>query len=211
MASVGLDYGYLQWLRDLTGQPITPLWTEEVCPSPLFDNKLFVGAAYAFHLSKYVEYMDTAWLVLKGKPVSFLQRFHHVGAAWDTFLAVTFKFEGFWIFVILNAFIHTFMYAYYGTTAAGINGRVLRMLKPLMTIMQIVQFILGFTLVYPYIHTRCVRESPEQIVTYVYNYAYVGSVLLLFLAFFVNDNFGKKERGEGPYNTANSGSKKRSE
>ena len=39
----------------------------------LFDSYLFRTAAWAFYYSKYVEYLDTAWLVLKGKPVNLLQ------------------------------------------------------------------------------------------------------------------------------------------
>lgn len=186
VAALGFDFGHLQWLRDLTGEPITPLGTE-VCPSPLFENKLFAVAATVFHYSKYVEYMDTAWLVLKGKPVIFLHRFHHIGAAFDTFFALTFKWEGLWIFVLLNAFIHTFMYAYYGAAAAGIKVPF----KPVITMMQITQFFVGLYLVYPYIHD--IRESPGCMLAYAYNYVYVGAVLLLFLKFFYDDNFGKRK------------------
>ena len=45
-------------------------------------------AAKSFYYSKYIEYLDTAWLVLKGKPVSFLQTFHHFGAPWDVYLGL---------------------------------------------------------------------------------------------------------------------------
>ena len=37
-------------------------------------------------MRRYVEYLDTVWLVLKGKEVSLLQTFHHFGAPWDVFL-----------------------------------------------------------------------------------------------------------------------------
>eukprot|EP00966_Prymnesium_polylepis_P301879 6974450-Prymnesium_polylepis.1 len=50
---------------------------QDSCPSPVFNSKLFVWAAWSFYYSKYFEYLDTAWLVLKGKDVSFLQTFHH--------------------------------------------------------------------------------------------------------------------------------------
>ena len=109
MTALGWDYGYGGWLRALTGDKVVELYTN-TCPSPVFDSRLFVWAATSFYYSKYVEYLDTAWLVLKGKPVSFLQTFHHFGAPWDMYLALTLKNEGLWIFVILNAFIHTLMY-----------------------------------------------------------------------------------------------------
>ena len=51
-------------------------------------------AAWSFYYSKYVEYLDTAWLVLKGKDVSFLQTFHHFGAPWDVYLGIVLQVAG---------------------------------------------------------------------------------------------------------------------
>jgi hypothetical protein len=188
MAALGFDKGHLQWVRDLTGDEVVPLY-QDVGPSPAFSNKLFYWSALLFHYSKYVEYMDTAWLVMKGKPVSFLQGFHHFGAAWDTFLGMAFQNEGIYVFVLLNAFIHTIMYAYYAATAAGFKIS----LKPLITASQITQFFVGFVIVYPYITKGYFRVSPELVFSYLFNYAYVCTVLLLFMHFFYVDNFGKKQ------------------
>ena len=44
-----------------------------------------------------------------------------------------FQNEGLWIFVFLNAFIHTVMYTYYAITAAGVPYPA----KPLITAMQV--------------------------------------------------------------------------
>ena len=107
--ALGWDYGYGGWLRALTGDKVVELYTN-TCPSPVWESTLFVWAAKSFYYSKYVEYLDTAWLVLKGKPVSFLQTFHHFGAPWDVYLGLALKNEGLWIFMFLNAFIHTLMY-----------------------------------------------------------------------------------------------------
>nr|ADN94475.1 delta-9 elongase [Pavlova pinguis] len=188
LAALGYDMGYLQWVRDLTGDEIVPLY-QDVSPSPAFSNKLFKYSSIAFHYSKYVEYMDTAWLVMKGKPVSLLQGFHHFGAAWDTYFGITFQNEGIYVFVVLNAFIHTIMYAYYAATAAGLKFS----LKFVITLMQITQFNVGFVMVYHYITLEYFRNSPELVFSYLFNYAYVCTVLLLFMQFFYMDNFGKKK------------------
>lgn len=55
------------------------------CPPRLFESKLFMYAAWGFYYSKFIEYLDTAWLILKGKPASFLQKLHHSGAPWDLY------------------------------------------------------------------------------------------------------------------------------
>jgi hypothetical protein len=92
------------------------------------------------------------------------------------------------VFVLLNSFIHTIMYAYYAATAAGFKIAI----KPLITMMQITQFFLGFVIVYPYITKSYFRASPELVFSYLFNYFYVCTVLLLFMRFFYMDNFGKK-------------------
>merc|ERR1719326_715018 len=40
----------------------------------------FHTVVYAFYISKYVEFLDTIFLILKCQPVSWLQYYHHFGA-----------------------------------------------------------------------------------------------------------------------------------
>jgi len=75
--------------------------------------------------------------------------------------------------VFLNAFIHTIMYAYYALTAAGVSYPA----KPLITLMQICQFLAGFTVVWPYKDIPCFRRSQSKMLSWVFNYAYVGGVV----------------------------------
>uniref|UniRef100_A0A7S0IZ45 Elongation of fatty acids protein n=1 Tax=Calcidiscus leptoporus TaxID=127549 RepID=A0A7S0IZ45_9EUKA len=189
--ALGWDRGYGEWLRQLSGDSAyVQLFTQEQCPSPVWRSRLFVGSVYAFYYSKYVEYLDTAWMVLKGKEVIFLQSFHHFGAPWDVYLGIALQNEGVWIFMILNSFIHTIMYTYYGLTALGITYPG----KCMITISQITQFLGGFYLVWEYIDIPCFRASPSLVFSWLFNYAYVGIVLTLFLRFFYFDNFVKKKR-----------------
>jgi len=189
--ALGWDRGYGAGLLKWAGDTPSALYQSN-CPSPVFDSYLFTTAAWAFYYSKYVEYLDTVWLVLKGKPVSFLQTFHHFGAPWDVYLGIRFANEGLWIFIFLNAFIHTVMYTYYALTAAGVPYPA----KPLITGMQISQFIAGFVVVYPYKDIPCFRQSQGMMFSWVFNYCYVGMVLALFMHFFYQDNFGKKPKAK---------------
>jgi hypothetical protein len=154
--ALGWDYGAGAWLRRLTGDAPQPLFQ---CPSSVWDSKLFTWTAKAFYYSKYVEYLDTAWLVLKGKKVSFLQAFHHFGAPWDVYLGIKLHNEGVWIFMFFNSFIHTIMYTYYGLTAAGYKFKA----KPLITAMQICQFMGGFLLVWDYINVPCFNSDAGKV------------------------------------------------
>ena len=201
--ALGWDRGTGAWLRNLTNDSVVHLYR---CPSEVWSSTLFVGAARAFYFSKYVEYLDTTWLVLKGKPVSFLQGFHHFGAPWDMFLGIKLKNEGCWIFLFLNSFIHTIMYTYYAATAAGLRFAG----KPLITLMQITQFCGGFYIVWDYVNLPCFRQDAGMMFSWLFNYFYVGSVFLLFCRFFYQDNVSKrKTAAKGAVSSKQSKSKSR--
>ena len=69
--------------------------------------------AKIFHLSKYVEFVDTIFLIMNGRNVAWLHYIHHIGAPVNLALARASGMESVWIFIFLNSFIHTCMYAYY--------------------------------------------------------------------------------------------------
>ena len=75
-------------------------------------------------------------------------------------------------------------------TAAGISYPA----KPLITMMQLFQFCCGFYIVWDYIHVPCFRATQGMVFSWLFNYAYVGVVLLLFMHFFYVDNFQKKRK-----------------
>eukprot|EP00670_Eutreptiella_braarudii_P006050 CAMPEP_0174286252 /NCGR_PEP_ID=MMETSP0809-20121228/11054_1 /TAXON_ID=73025 ORGANISM="Eutreptiella gymnastica-like, Strain CCMP1594" /NCGR_SAMPLE_ID=MMETSP0809 /ASSEMBLY_ACC=CAM_ASM_000658 /LENGTH=210 /DNA_ID=CAMNT_0015382247 /DNA_START=20 /DNA_END=649 /DNA_ORIENTATION=+ len=110
-----------------------------------FDNALFRITAKVFYYSKFLEYIDSFYLPLMAKPLSFLQFFHHLGAPMDMWLFVQYSGECIWIFVFLNGFIHFVMYGYYWTRLMKFN---FPMPKQLITAMQITQFNVGFYLVW---------------------------------------------------------------
>jgi len=85
------------------------------------------------------------------------------------------------------------MYTYYAITAAGVPYPA----KPLITLMQICQFLAGFTVVYPYKNIPCFRANQGMMISWIFNYAYVGGVLALFMHFFYMDNFGGKKKDSG--------------
>ena len=101
-----------------------------------FNNELFNLASKLFYYSKFVEYIDSFSLVLAGKPVSFLQSFHHLGAPIDMYLFYVHRNEAVWIMVLLNSFVHTVMYFYYLLALFKIRMPF----KFMITLMQIAQF-----------------------------------------------------------------------
>mmetsp|Transcript_965 Transcript_965/g.1423 ORF Transcript_965/g.1423 Transcript_965/m.1423 type:complete len:260 (-) Transcript_965:496-1275(-) len=145
-------------------------------------DPLFRGLVKAFHWSKYVEFIDTFFLIINYKPVSWLHYFHHCGAALNVGILEHSGIEAAWMFLILNAFVHTIMYGYYAGCILGFRFKA----KALITTMQIIQFLTGFTFFWSYKELPCFRKSGPLMAVYCYTYSYVGVVLLFFLNFFIN-------------------------
>eukprot|EP00754_Rhynchopus_humris_P041507 Rhum_TRINITY_DN25065_c0_g1::Rhum_TRINITY_DN25065_c0_g1_i1::g.181142::m.181142 len=159
-----------------------PLYTNDCALA--FKNEHFELAAKLFYYSKFVEYIDSISLLLRkggAKNVTFLQAFHHLGAPIDMWLFYTTQNEAIWIMCLLNSLVHTIMYFYYFCTLLKIRTP----LKPLITLGQITQFHVGFYLVWFYHEIPCFAQSPRHVLGWLFNYWYVGTVLVLFVNFAV--------------------------
>lgn len=138
-----------------------------------------------FYISKYYELLDTAILLIKGKPSSFLQTFHHSGSILGMWIMTITHAPAGWIFVLFNSFIHTIMYFYYTLTCLGYRPTW----KRILTTMQIVQFCVGnpLGLVYAFLPGCLPLEMipPENIIGKL-----LGSQLRsLYACLFVNTFF----------------------
>ena len=136
-----------------------------------------------FLLSKAVELGDTAFIVLRKTPLSFLHWYHHVTAliycAW--FSAESPALSN-WIGTT-NYLVHSVMYSYYTAKAAGV--RVPRWVSQMITTLQLVQFVLGvITMI-----TALILKTNGAYCDASYPFIYVGMIVytsyfVLFLNFF---------------------------
>jgi len=101
---------------------------------------------YTFYLSKYVEYLDTVFLLLKAKPVIppensqyFLHIYHHAITAAIVWATIYYNFTTSWTGPFTNAFVHILMYGYYFLTEIDKIDRSLG--GKFITPIQIVQFM----------------------------------------------------------------------
>jgi hypothetical protein len=101
----------------------------------------FSRLAVYFYYSKYIEFMDTYFLILSNRRVPWLQYIHHAGAVASMWWLCRTQTEGVWIFVLFNSFIHTLMYFYYAMTAAQL--KVPKWSKVSLTVLQMLQLSLG--------------------------------------------------------------------
>lgn len=135
-----------------------------------------------FVWSKYFELVDTALLVLRKKPVSFLHWFHHATVLMYTWHSMAHVTNTGIYFAGMNYLVHSVMYFYYFLAAIG---------KPpnwgfTVTVMQITQMLVGIALnvfqyhsytVYPHCDVAW-RNIHAAVLMYA---AYMG----LFLQFFI--------------------------
>jgi len=105
-------------------------------------NKKLMFWAYIFYLSKYYELLDTVFLVLRKRPLSFLHVYHHAIVMPMCWFAINQGIIMGWITCFNNAFVHVIMYYYYAEQARGVGPIWWR--KYLTTI-QIIQFMLDCT------------------------------------------------------------------
>eukprot|EP00928_Gymnodinium_smaydae_P012943 TRINITY_DN14722_c1_g1_i2.p1 TRINITY_DN14722_c1_g1~~TRINITY_DN14722_c1_g1_i2.p1 ORF type:complete len:257 (-),score=42.09 TRINITY_DN14722_c1_g1_i2:107-877(-) len=116
-------------------------WQKAYCPSG--ERVVSEGlrlCLWAYHVSKYAEYADTLFLLLKGKGVETLHYWHHLVVTFTSWTWMRSEVE--WVAdgVIFNTFVHCIMYYYYYLAANGTPPRW----KKYLTGLQITQFMSSF-------------------------------------------------------------------
>eukprot|EP00802_Teleaulax_amphioxeia_P020240 Tamp_20513.p1 GENE.Tamp_20513~~Tamp_20513.p1 ORF type:complete len:327 (+),score=62.89 Tamp_20513:146-982(+) len=160
--------------------------------------------SYIYYLSKYIEFIDTLFKVLKRKPLDFLHTYHHAVVALMCWNWMTFSQSLQTMGLMFNALVHVFMYFYFALTVYMPPP----WWKKFITTGQIIQFQSSFVLALPffYIHIKevYVEGSPgcEGAGSVYLNAAFNLSLLALFIS------FKKRTYANAPIDTVTANAKK---
>ncbi|KAG2111357.1 GNS1/SUR4 membrane protein [Suillus clintonianus] len=179
----------------LIAEEVVSVWMEvgtydSMCAPSSWTDKLEFYYIVNYYF-KYYEFLDTLFLVLKKKPLTFLHVFHHASTVLLAFVQLNGKLSPSWTVVSINLLVHVVMYYYYYATAGGAKF----WWKKYLTAMQIIQFIIDLFIFYfglyqHYVHKYfpalphfgdCSGSEPAAL----FGCALLTSYLMLFVDFYM--------------------------
>jgi len=147
---------------------------------------------WCFILSKVVELLDTAFIVLRKTPLIFLHWYHHMTVCFFVWSSGAYPSNIHMYFMAANFLVHSLMYSYYALKVLKIQ--VPKWVNMTITTMQLSQMLFGIFITYYAYHLKntpgigcCVQNETVTIAVVIYL-----SYFILFLNFFVRSYVFKK-------------------
>lgn len=146
-----------------------------------------------FAMSKVMEFGDTAFIVLRKRPLLFLHWYHHITVlvyTWHAYKDHT--ASGRW-FIWMNYSVHALMYSYYALRSMHV--RLPKRAAMMVTVMQIMQMVGGVTIGVSILRIKSAGRECQQTWNNLYfSFTIYLSYFLLFCNFFYHAYLAKNNR-----------------
>jgi len=137
---------------------------------------------FVFYLSKMYEFIDTAILILRKKPLIFLHVYHHVITLLLCWYCLYDNLSIQWLSTAANTLVHVFMYYFYACQSLNVHI----WWKKYLTSLQIIQFILDDSANLSWVYYKVYEEKTcsGSWSGFWFGVLVIGSFLILFIQFF---------------------------
>ena len=151
-----------------------------------------VHIGWIFYFSKFIEFLDTIFFVLRKKEsqVTTLHLIHHMTMPFNVWFTIRFAPGGHSSFCsFLNSFVHVVMYAYYGLAAIGPQMSKYLFWKRYITKIQLTQFVLIMGHSFQLLFRDC--DYPRIFMAYIGFYSII--FMIMFSDFYITAYKKKQE------------------
>ncbi|KJE93158.1 fatty acid elongase [Capsaspora owczarzaki ATCC 30864] len=137
---------------------------------------------HVFYISKFYEFIDTVFIVIRKKPLIFLHYYHHIITLLLCWVTMDDQLAPQWICIATNTLVHVFMYYFYMVQSAGFSV----WWKRHLTKLQIIQFVADQIGNHMWVYYAWIVKlaCPGSVVGYAWGTGVIGSFLVLFLQFY---------------------------
>jgi len=185
-SAVGFYYALPEFANNLMTRPLVDVICDPRCFALPSSRWIFF-----FNVSKFFEFGDTIFIVLRKKPLIFLHYYHHVMTAlycWYANQVSVYDNCTGWSFAVMNLFVHTLMYTHYALAALGIHFNW----NVMLTSLQLAQMVVGMSVV-SYAALQCSNRDSFRFGSY-FGLIMYASYAVLFANFFIKRYCGSGKK-----------------
>ncbi|XP_004681066.1 PREDICTED: elongation of very long chain fatty acids protein 3 [Condylura cristata] len=167
---------------------------QTVCFSIFIQNSIVKFWSTLFLLSKIIELGDTAFIILRKRPLIFVHWYHHSTVLVYTSFAFKNKVPAGGWFMTMNLGVHAIMYTYYTLRAAKVKCP--RQFSMFVTSLQVLQMLVGVitsVLTYLWRHKQGCHITEEEL---FWSFILYATYFILFAHFFLQTYIKPKDRAK---------------
>jgi elongation of very long chain fatty acids protein 6 len=153
---------------------------KSVCDNTYTYNDNISYIIVFFGLSKFMEFIDTLFIVLRKSKLEFLHYYHHIMTCIYTWCAIYINSSIGKYFTTINLLVHTLMYA-----SLSFNITIFKKYKKLITTLQVIQMLFCIYIILYWIDNCKILYNIEHHIIHIMGLIMYYSYLLLFINLYI--------------------------